>query len=131
MKNIAIDISAHDVCHALLYQLRLSNLHFGISETPYSVQILLRKRFLREATGPATSFSRNFTYHQEVENFEHQKNLASTENDSLRKQIEELESIVKSSKQTTELLEDKIAKVEASAFKSYSENNIKVTTLKN
>ena len=38
-------ISAHEACHHLLHQLRLSNLHFVISETPYSAQIMLRKRF--------------------------------------------------------------------------------------
>ena len=45
--------SATAVCQLLLNQLRSSNLNFIISETPYSAQILLQKRFVKEASGPA------------------------------------------------------------------------------
>ena len=90
----------------------------------------LRKRFLKEATGPATSFAA-WTNNQETRDFENQNNILKTENDRLRKQLEESESSSKSSKETTKLLEDKIAMVEASAFKSYEEKHHEVTTLKN
>ena len=50
-------VSAQEVCHQLLYQLRQSNLNFQVSETSYSAQILLRKRFLKESLGPAPYFN--------------------------------------------------------------------------
>ena len=35
-------MSAQEVYHQFIYQLRSSNLNFVLSETPYSAQILLR-----------------------------------------------------------------------------------------
>ena len=52
-KKMAMVTSAQDVCHQLLNHLRLSNLNFLVSETPFSAQIFLRKRFVKEATGPS------------------------------------------------------------------------------
>ena len=40
VQNIAM--SAQEVYHQFIYQLRSSNLNFVLSETPYSAQILLR-----------------------------------------------------------------------------------------
>ena len=41
------------ICQQLLPdQLRYSNLNFFLSETPYSAQIILRKPFVKECSGP-------------------------------------------------------------------------------
>ena len=41
------------ICRQLLPdQLRYSNLNFFLSETPYSAQIILRKPFVKECSGP-------------------------------------------------------------------------------
>ena len=45
---MATEVSAQDVCHQLMYELRMSNLHFTLSQTPYSVQIVIRKHFLKD-----------------------------------------------------------------------------------
>ena len=50
---MAMATSATAVCQLILNQLRSSNLNFIVSETPYSAQIMLRKRFVKEASGPA------------------------------------------------------------------------------
>ena len=102
------DVSAHDVCNHLLYQLKLSNLHFLISETPHSAQIVLRKRFLKEATGPAFPMPSSFSPKQNYQELEHQNRLLNNENDRLSKQIQELQVLSKSSKETAEILEQKI-----------------------
>ena len=43
-----VDDSAQDVCHKLLYHLRMSNLHFQVKDK-------IRKRFLKGCKGPASS----------------------------------------------------------------------------
>ena len=45
---MADDPSAHVNCEKLLQALRRSNLNFFINESPYSVQICIRKRFINE-----------------------------------------------------------------------------------
>ena len=120
-----MDIAAHKACHHLLNQLRLSNLHFFISETPYSAQIMLRKRFLKEATGPSESvkISSNSTFTQECQE--------TKENHCLRNQIKQLESNMKTSKETIDILEEKVTKAEAAALKSYEEKNTELAMLRN
>ena len=44
--------SPQDVCNGLLQSLRESNLHFIVSESPYSVQICIRKKFLNKTSAP-------------------------------------------------------------------------------
>ena len=99
------DVSAHDVCHELLHHLRLSNLHFALSETPHSVQIMLRKRYLNGSKGPVRRPNSNF---QDYENVEDPNKLLSAENDELR---EKLETSTKSSKETVNILEQKVSKI--------------------
>ena len=123
------DVSAHDVCHQLLYQLRMFNLHFAISETPHSVQIMMRKRFLRDSKGPATFFLK-ISALQDYEILEHQNHLLNTEISKLKEENEMLQSQNKSSSETVEILEEKLAKVEAAAFKTYEDKNRETHTLK-
>ena len=41
-----------EACNEILQVLRCSNLNFLVSESPYSVQICLRKRFLKDTPRP-------------------------------------------------------------------------------
>ena len=120
-------VSASEVCHHLLQQLRLSNLNFVLSETPYSAQIILRKRFLKEVTGPSFQISSNSTFTQEIQDLIKQKDLATKENDCL---LNQLESTRNNSKETIHILEEKISKAEAAALKSYKEKNTESITFK-
>ena len=124
-----VDFSAHDVCQQLLYQLRMSNLHFDVSETPHSVQIMLRKRFLKDSKGPATFFL-SISALQDYENLEHQTHLLNSEVSKLKEENEKLQSQNKSSSEIVKILEEKLAKVEAAAFKSYEDKNLETNTLK-
>ena len=127
-----VDVSAHDVCHQLLYQLRLSNLHFGLSETPHSVQIMLRKRFLHGSKGPAltpyTSASRFCK--EENDNLENENHHLVTENEKLKRLNEELFIQSKSSGETIKILEQKVTHIEAEALKSFNNRNQETSILK-
>ena len=102
--------SAHNVCQQILNNLRLSNLNFMISETPYSAQILLKKRFLKEVSGPEASF--------DIAGVESEKVLAN-ENAMLRKELEDLGQIRESNKEIVKILEEKVSKAEAAALNAF------------
>ena len=111
---MALVTSAQDVCHQLFNQLRLSNLNYLVSETPYSAQIVLRKRFVKEATGPA--WAQNPTMSQispEIQEI----------NENLQTQNYKLESNLETSHQTISILEEKLSKIEASALKCFKEKS--------
>ena len=120
--------SAQDVCHQLLNLLRLSNLNFLVSETPYSAQIMLRKRFVKEATSPSWPQKSPIfpTSHENLDQVEQ----VQEENNLLQTRIHELEGNLKSSNDTIIILEEKVSKAEASALKSFNEKSDEVALLK-
>ena len=92
-------ISAHHVSQQLLNQVRLSNLNFKISETPYSAEIILRKRFVKEASGPAAfQVPLSIPVKQELcDDLKYKIAFLVNENSNLKNQIKELDSAYKSS----------------------------------
>ena len=125
-----VDVSAHDVCYQLFHQLRKSNLHFALSETPHSVEIRLRKRFLKDSKAPPTLFLNISSLLQDFETLQHQNHLLNTENLKLKEETEELQSQNRSSTEIVTILEQKIAKIEAAALKSYEDKNLETATLR-
>ena len=112
------EISPQDVCHQLLYELRMSNLHYALSETPHSVQIVTRKRFLKDKTGPAKPPSHFFYQDQELQRVDSRNILLKAEISDLKENIVDLEAQCKSCHETVKILEEKIAP----AFKSFEKN---------
>ena len=98
------EVSAHEVYQDLVQKLRHSHLHFVLSETPYSAQILLRKRFLKEAKGPA-GLRQSPSSYQGFQQVEDQNNQLKNENENLLKRNQELNSVNNSYKETIEILE--------------------------
>ena len=47
---------AADVSDKLLQYLKLSNLHYVVAETPFSVEIKIKKKFVKDFLGPQPSF---------------------------------------------------------------------------
>ena len=120
--------SALDVCHQLLYQLRVSNLHFALSETPHSVQIVIRKRFLKDSNGPIKSLNSNL---QDFDKLKCEKNVISEENDALKDEIEALTKVSSDRSDTIKILEQKITKIEAAALQSFDDRSLETLNLKN
>ena len=46
---VATLISAHETCDEIVNSVKSSNLHFILQETPHSVYITIRKKFVNEA----------------------------------------------------------------------------------
>jgi hypothetical protein len=112
-------VSPHDVCDQLLQQLRLSNLNFVVSETPYSAKICLRKRFVKEANGPDVP---NLPSKAKLcdPHLENQIQHLESKNSILKTHIIDLEAVKETFKETANLLEEKLSKAEASALKSFN-----------
>ena len=108
-------VSPQDVCQQLLHQLRLSNLNFLISETPYSANICLRKRFVKDPKNHTILPDAKPLSNSNEKILENQIHALVNENSTLKSQIE---SAKKASRETINLLEEKLAKAEASTIKS-------------
>jgi hypothetical protein len=104
----------------ILEQIQSSNLNFQLQLSPFSASISLKKSFIRDKTGNLLLPQYPPAQHVDHE-VEHHNSLLASENDNLKEQIEELLTSNKSSQETIDILEQKVAKAEASALKSYQE----------
>ena len=60
--------TASEIFQLLVQKLRQGHLNFHLTETPYSAQILIRKRFLKDKTCPSPSFFSDVNKFQNEEN---------------------------------------------------------------
>ena len=118
-----VDVSPQYVWQELLQMLRDSNLHFLLTETPHSAQIMLRKRFLKDAKSPAPHLPTNTSIKSEDQELKHQNNLLHLENQNLLQEVRQLRASRKISKENVEILEQKVAKAEAAALRTYEGKN--------
>ena len=110
-------MSASETYQQLVKKLYQSQLHFCLTETPFSAQIVIRKRFLKDQTGPSLLFSSS-------------NNIQSDEVDNLNMQVIELEKAVQNSKETIEILENKVANAETGALKAFEVKKTEIAALK-
>ena len=115
---MAMATSAAAVSQQVLNKLRSSNLNFLVSETPYSAQIFLQKRFVKEASGPDWAI-------------EDQNKNAVNIGDHHMEIVNNLEKTHKSLSETNKLLENKLAKTEGSAYKAFTEKADEIAVWKN
>ena len=99
-------MTANEVFQQLVQKLYSSHLHFLLSETPFSAQILIRKKFLNDRTTPSSSAS----ILQSEENYNNQ--------------IIELQKKVQDSSEIINILERKLGEAEAKALRLYEEKKI-------
>ena len=113
--------TANEIYYLLIQKLQQSQLNFHLTETPYSAQILIRKRFLKDKTCPISLF---FPAETKCQNDEIKK----TADDSV---IIELQKTVQNSNEIIDLLENKVARAEAQALKLFEEKKTDISSLKN
>ena len=123
-----MDALAQSVCQQLISQLKLSHLNYLVTETPYSAQITIRKRFLKEYSGPNSNF---FLFGSDVKNLESQIKELTDENAILKKEIANEKDAKKIDKDNIEVLEGKIKHAEAEALKAYERSKVETSSLKN
>ena len=114
--------SARDVCQNILDQLRLSQLHSKLTETPYSAEVVVRKRFIKDSEGPHQSFLMPSNSAQ-IHDVKSRNEILEQENLSLLDFIKDREDTIK-------LLEEKLEINEANTLKNFKNANEEVKTLK-
>ena len=112
--------SPQDSCNHLLHTLRESNLHFIVSESPYSVQICVRKKFMNNPTKvknsvpsyPSLSVKKGFE--KRIEDLENEKaclrhtlEKANESINTLKIENEKLQNKIEKGKETFNFHEDK------------------------
>ena len=106
----------------LVQKLYESDLHFLMSETPFSAQILIRKKLLKNSKNDSSSSATATTAATSTSE--------SGVIDSLKDQIIQLKRNIEESSEVKNVLENKLAQAEAHALKVYEENKTEVETLK-
>ena len=102
-------------------------MNFLLSETPYSAQIIIRKRFLKEVSSPDPSFDVDTAANEPIEK---ENEILKESNCMLKNEISELKLVSEREKETIAILKEKVAKSEAAAIKSFEKSNIELSTLK-
>ena len=122
--------TASDVCQQILNPLRTSNLNFLVTETPYSAQITIRKRFLKSTSGPQT-FSKihSLTENSLIQKLEEENSDLKLIVTNLQAVLTKSEANVKISNENCVILEQKIDKIESDALDAFDENKREVNAL--
>ena len=104
--------TANEKYRQLVQTLYSSQLHFHLSETPFSAQILLRKKLLKDRTSESSP-----SFHLQTETV-HTKVL------DLQKKLDDSNEIIK-------ILQAKSDQAESKALKVYNEKKLEIEMLKN
>ena len=100
-------VQASEVCNKILQGIKSSNLNFVINETPYSANICIRKRFVKEIVSSFDASLQNQTEFQE-------------QNEKLKNQISELVAKLNDSEAKFATANDAVATLETKVQKSES-----------
>ena len=109
-----MEATANEMFQQLVQTLYASHLHFYLSETPFSAQICIRKKFLKDR--PTTNAS---------------STGFNSRNETAFNQITELQKKVESSDEIINILESKLEEAESKVLKAFNDKKIEIDTLKN
>ena len=109
-----MEATANEMFQQLVQTLYASHLHFYLSETPFSAQICIRKKFLKD--GPTSNAS---------------PTGFNSLNETAFIQIKELQKKVESSDEIINILESKLEEAESKVLKAFNDKKIEIDTLKN
>ena len=110
---------ARELCDTIVNQIRKSQLHFILTETPFSVNIALRKRFTKDFI-PNSSFKVQKS-EPDLSSVTHHNSALHDENEGLKMEVERLKNERFSLVDTIAILEDKTAKAESELLKNFKE----------
>ena len=110
--------SPQDSCNEVLDALRNSSLNFLVSESPYSIQICVRKRFLKDAPRQKPS---NDPLSSTIESLKNKCETLANENATLVEALEEADKALQSSKSTNDILHNKMDRAEKELFENHTE----------
>ena len=122
--------SPHDICEQILQEIRASQINYVISETPYSAQICLRKRFLKNHSPQNTGQELILNLAQQRSHADLRKDLDEArlklemfrvQSDLDRDIIEKLKVETELGKDTIAILESKVEKAEGELYDHFEQ----------
>ena len=111
--------TASEIFQLLVQKLRQAELNFHLTETPYSAQILIRKRFLKDKTCPSPLF------------FSDENKFHNKEDTGDESRVEELQKTVEKSNEMIDSLESRVAQAEMQTFKVFEGKKTEISLIKN
>ena len=120
-------MAASQALNEILQSVSSSNLNFNVSLTPYSAYITVRKSFIKNFAPPGNSQEVSTTTDDVKQEHSELKN----EIEHLLLQLNNTKVEAKTSKDTINILEEKVSKSEAAALKIFEERSLEIVTLKN
>ena len=113
---VLVTMAAINPLDRIINIVRLSNLNFAYQETPYSLYLTIRKTTVKNHQASSVQSSQG-NFHHDVETLER-------ENLSLKRSNLELEDKLSASKETTKILDEKIAVLEAETLKAFNQTKV-------
>ena len=110
-------MTPNEVFQQLVQKLYSTHLHFHLSKTPYSAQILIRKKFLNDKQDPLSTSTASTFSNEEV--------------CTLNVKISELQKKVQDYSEVIDILENKLSEAESQVLKNYEQKKIEIKTFKN
>ena len=95
--------SAHETCDKLVNSVKLSNLHFVLQETPHSVYITIRKKYVHEAA---------VTKKNDENNNKEKSNSLESAYENLKHKYDEENKHLKEAQSLIKILQEKLEKVD-------------------
>ena len=120
-------MAASQALSEIIQSVSSSNLNFNVSLTPYSAYITVRKSFIKNFAPPGNSQEVSTTTDDVKQEHSELKN----EIEHLLLQLNNTKVEAKTSKDTINILEEKVSKSEAAALKIFEERSLEIVTLKN
>ena len=120
-------MAAKEVLNDILQSVQNSKLNFSMNLTPFSAYITIRSNFIKNYSPPATIPQ---LVSQTPIKLEADFHVLFDKNQQLLLQIKKLDETNKTSTNTVKILEEKVSKAEASAFKSFEEKSQEIFCLK-
>ena len=131
--KMADDFSAHALSGEIVQRVRSSNLHFSISETPYSVYMTIRKKFVNNSIVQRTKESKcdNIQLERNFSLLKESFDALSQENACLQSQIHEQEVALNKTEEIVRELEYERSTSKIELCNSLSKNKEKLEEIEN
>ena len=113
---VIVTMATSNSLDRIIKSVRSSNLNFAYQETPFSLYLTIRKTVVKNNQSSSLQSSQ--------ENCQHDVEALERENLSLKKSVCELEDKLSASKETTKILEEKVAVSEAETLKVFNQTKL-------
>ena len=120
------NMAAKEVLNDIVQSVQNSKLNFSVNLTPFSAYITIRSSFVKNYSPPPATIPQCVSQ----TNVEADYQVLIKKHDQLLQQIKDLEETNRACTNTVKILEEKVSKLEASAFKFFEEKSLEINCLK-